>query len=78
MDKNFNFIFTLLSTNTTEGFKKITIPNNAWYARINISSEGSVYDKLNDEPSIKYYIGENKILTIDKINDGLDIKLRIK
>ena len=79
MDENFDFISSGISlASSSEVYRTITIPGNAWHARINISSEGYAYDNLNDIPSVKYFIGTSEILTIDEINDGLDIKLRIE
>jgi len=79
MDENFDFISSEKSfTWLTEAYRRITIPENVWYANINISSDGYLYDKTNDIPSVKYFIETSKVLKIDEINDGLDIKLRIE
>ena len=52
-----------------------TIPANAWFLRINLSSQGATYDALNDVPTVSYYDPSSGLyLTIEDINSGLNIR----
>ncbi len=79
LDEDSEFIVSKSSiASSSEVYRTIVIPENSWYANINISSEGDMYDRLGDTPSVKYLIDDSKILTIEEINEGLDIQLRIE
>ena len=53
----------------------VTVPAGAYEMRINLSDQGTTYDALNDTPIVEYYSSSsNQWLSIEKINNGLDIR----
>lgn len=52
-----------------------TIPSNAWKVGINITSEGTTWDALNDVPIVRYQDPSSGLyLNINTINTGLKLK----
>ncbi len=55
-------------------YRTIFVPTLAHKMALNLTIEGgSAYDQLNDQVRIEYHQGENGLLTIDELNEGLDI-----
>ena len=73
---NSDGVFILVDRPTVTSYVRYsTIPANAWFLRINLSSQGATYDALNDVPSVSYYDPSSGLyLTIKDINSGLNIR----
>lgn len=74
MDQNKNWISTV-SITPVDGYRTRLIPSNAFFVRLNISSDGAAYDALNDIREVKYYDqSQGLYLTIEDIHSGLSIR----
>jgi lysophospholipase L1-like esterase len=74
MDSTGAFISRIIA-GAVSGWREVTIPADARFVRINISSAGSTYDALGDVVEVRYKIPEPPALTMAQINTGLSLRL---
>lgn len=68
-------ISNIRPTTITNYARFVTVPAGAYEMRVNLSDQGTTYDALNDVPVVEYYSSSsNQWLSIEKINEGLDIR----
>lgn len=74
MDKDRNLI-SIVPSIIVDGYRTRLIPSNAFFVRLNISSNGAAYDALNDVREVKYYdASQGLYLTIEDIHSGVNIR----
>ena len=54
-------------------YRRVIVPTNAFRARVNISSQGALYDSLAEFPEINYLIRDSITMTAEEINAGLNL-----